>query len=123
MVFTTRYGTPIEPRNFNRSFHARCTKAGVRRIRVHDARHTCATLLADLEVHPRIAMAILRHAQIAINVEIYTEASSPATRAALKRLERQSPVGRLLYFAAVRVDCRTGPGAGAPGLLGVSDGT
>jgi len=85
-IFTTRYGTPIEPRNFNRYFHARCDKAGVRRIRVHDARHTCATLLADLEVHPRIAMAILRHAQIAITMEIYTEASSPATRAALKRL-------------------------------------
>jgi hypothetical protein len=31
-------------------------------------------------------MAILRHAQIAVTMEIYTEASSPATRAALKRL-------------------------------------
>jgi integrase len=86
LIFTTRYGTPIEPRNFNRYFHARCEKSGVRRIRVHDARHTCATLLADLDVHPRVAMQILRHAQIAVTMEIYTEASSPATRAALKRL-------------------------------------
>jgi integrase len=86
LIFTTRYGTPIEPRNFNRYFHARCEKAAVRRIRVHDARHTCATLLADLDVHPRVAMQILRHAQIAVTMEIYTEASSPATRAALKRL-------------------------------------
>jgi integrase len=39
LVFTTRWGTPIEPRNFNRSFDARCVKAGVPRIRVHDARH------------------------------------------------------------------------------------
>jgi integrase len=46
LVFTTRYGTPIDPRNFNRSFDERCRKAGVRRIKVHDTRHTCATLLA-----------------------------------------------------------------------------
>ena len=39
LVFTTRWGTPIEPRNFNRSFDARCAKAGVPRIRVHDTRH------------------------------------------------------------------------------------
>jgi integrase len=42
LIFTARYGTPIEPRNFNRYCHARCEKAGVRRIRVHDARHTRA---------------------------------------------------------------------------------
>jgi integrase len=46
LVFTTRWGTPIEPRNFNRSFHARYASAGVRRIRVHDTRHTCGSLLA-----------------------------------------------------------------------------
>lgn len=51
LVFTTRWGTPIEPRNFNRSFDARCTKAGIPRIRVHDTRHTCASLLAALDVH------------------------------------------------------------------------
>jgi integrase len=55
-VFSTRYGTPIEPRNLNRSWDARCAKAGVRKITIHDARRTCGTLLADLDVHPRVAM-------------------------------------------------------------------
>ena len=32
LVFTTRYGTPIEPRNFNRSFDYRINKAEVRRL-------------------------------------------------------------------------------------------
>ena len=45
LVFTTRYGTPVEPRNFNRSWDARCTKAGVRKITVHDGRRSCGTLL------------------------------------------------------------------------------
>ena len=70
-MFTTRWGTPIELRNFNRSFHAWCASAGVR-IRVHDTRHTCGSLLAALDVHPRVAMQILRHSKISITMEIYT---------------------------------------------------
>ncbi len=66
----------------------RCDAAGVRRITVRDARRTCASLLADLDVHPRVAMQILRHAQFAITMEIYTVVSSAATRDALKRLGR-----------------------------------
>jgi integrase len=86
LVFTTRYGTPIEPRNFQRSWQARCDRAGVRSITVHDARHTCATLLADLDVHPRVAMRILRHARFSVTMEIYTQVTSTATRDALNRL-------------------------------------
>jgi integrase len=86
LVFTTRWGTPIEPRNFNRSFDRRCAKAGVPRIRVHDTRHTCASLLAALDVHPRVAMQILRHAKIAMTMEVYTEVPDEITRAALKKL-------------------------------------
>jgi integrase len=45
LVFTTPDGAPIDPRNFNRSFHAAREAAGVRKIRVHDTRHTCASQL------------------------------------------------------------------------------
>ena len=86
LVFTTKWGTPIEPRNFNRSFDSRCAKAGVPRIRVHDTRHTCASILAALDVHPRVAMRILRHAQISMTMEVYTEVPDKITRAALKKL-------------------------------------
>lgn len=86
LVFTTRHGTPIELRNFQRSWQTRCDRAGVRPITVHDARRTCATLLADLDIHPRVAMQILRHARFSVTMEIYTQVSSKATRDALKRL-------------------------------------
>jgi integrase len=59
LVFTTRHGTPIEPRNFSRSFDRRIGKADVPKITVHGARKTCGSLLATLEVHPRVAMQIL----------------------------------------------------------------
>ena len=85
-IFTTGLGTPVEPRNFNRRWDARILAAGVPRITVHGARKTCGSLLVDLDVHPRVAMKILRHAQFALTMEIYSEASSEATREALKRL-------------------------------------
>jgi integrase len=86
LIFTTRNGRPIEPRNVNRSFSYRCQRAEVRVIRVHDTRHTCGRLLAALDVHPRTAMQILRHSQISITMEVYTEVPTEVTREALKRL-------------------------------------
>jgi integrase len=85
-VFTGRYGTPVDPRTFNVKFTDRCVAAGVRHLTVHDARRTCATLLVDLDVHPRVIMRILRHADQAVTMEIYAKASSAATTDALRRL-------------------------------------
>jgi integrase len=45
LVLLTAKGTPVEPRNLNRSFVALLRAAKVRHIRLHDLRHTCATLL------------------------------------------------------------------------------
>jgi integrase len=53
---------------------------------VHGARKTCGSLLATLDVHPRVAMQILRHSKIALTMEIYTEIPSAATRDALMKL-------------------------------------
>ncbi|MEO3861300.1 site-specific integrase [Acrocarpospora sp. B8E8] len=86
LVFTTRNGRPVEPRNFNRSFDGRIGRADVRRITVHGTRGTCATLLAALDVHPRVAMRILRHSRIAVTMEVYTDATDEATAEALRRL-------------------------------------
>jgi integrase len=69
-----------------RSFHRLAAAAGVPDITVHDARRTCATLLVDLDVHPRVIMQILRHAQISVTMEIYSQAPSHQTREALRRL-------------------------------------
>jgi len=86
LVFTTRTGRPFEPRNINRAFDVRCVRCGVRRITLHDTRRTCGSLLAALDVHPRIAMAILRHSRIALTMEIYTQVPDKGTRDALRRL-------------------------------------
>jgi hypothetical protein len=42
-----------------------------------------------LDVHPRVAMQILRHSKIAITMEMYTEVMPSATREALRKLSNQ----------------------------------
>jgi len=88
-VFTNRDGLPLDPRGFHRAFQKRCVKAGVPVIPVHGTRHTCGSLLAALDVHPRVAMQILRHSKIAVTMEIYTHIPSDLTRSALHRLGEQ----------------------------------
>ena len=69
-----------------RSFDRSIVTAKVPKITVHGTRKTCGSLLAAMEVHPRVAMQILRHSKIAVTMEIYTEVPSAATRDALKKL-------------------------------------
>ncbi|MFF4726469.1 site-specific integrase [Streptomyces mirabilis] len=47
LIFTTRVGTPLDPSDVARRFTGLLDQAGIRRIRFHDLRHTCATLLLE----------------------------------------------------------------------------
>ena len=44
---------------------------------------------AGANVHPRVAMTILRHSKIAVTLDIYSQVSSTSTKEALKRLGNQ----------------------------------
>lgn len=56
---------------------------------VHLTRKACASLLVALDVHPRVAMQILRHSKISVTMEVYAEVVSSATKDALRRLGEQ----------------------------------
>lgn len=87
LVFTTLAGTPIEPRNFVRSFQAICKQYGLRIIKVHALRHTAATMLKDLGIPARDAQIILGHARITTTQELYQHGDSSTNRNALERME------------------------------------
>ncbi|WP_417159173.1 tyrosine-type recombinase/integrase [Streptomyces gilvifuscus] len=87
LVFTTRTGRPIEPRNFVRSFHRVRMQAVVRRITIHQVRHTTATLLKDLGVPARDAQSILGHSDVAVTQRIYQHTDMTGRTNALRRVE------------------------------------
>ncbi|MFC8430687.1 tyrosine-type recombinase/integrase [Streptomyces sp. NPDC057253] len=87
-VFATRNGRPVEPRNVYRSFTRVAQSAGLRVIRLHDARHGCATLLTAAGVAPRVVMEILGHSQISITMDVYTHVVQDTQREAISHMDR-----------------------------------
>lgn len=87
-VFATRNGRPVEPRNVYRSFTRVADSAGLRVIRLHDARHGCATLLTAAGVAPRVVMEILGHSQISITMDVYTHVVQDTQREAISHMDR-----------------------------------
>lgn len=83
LVFTTAVGGPIEPRNVNRMFRSLCTKAEVPQLRVHDLRHSCATLLFTMGVEAATVQKILRHSSITVTTGTYVEVIEAVQRNAL----------------------------------------
>src|SRR5262249_12319202 len=86
LVFTTRSGLPIEPRNLLRSFRRICDQHKLREIKVHDPRHTTASLLKKIKVPPRDTQMILGHAHISTTMQIYTHVDEEARNDALTGL-------------------------------------
>lgn len=73
LVFTTDSGAPINPSNIrNRNLSRLLGLAGLPKIRFHDLRHTCATLLLSRNVHPMIVQEMLGHANVAITLDTYS---------------------------------------------------
>ncbi|WP_411076934.1 tyrosine-type recombinase/integrase [Streptomyces sp. cmx-10-25] len=87
-VFATRTGRPVEPRNVHRSFVRVGEAAGLRPIRLHDARHGCATLLTAAGVAPRVVMEILGHSQISLTMDVYTHVVQDTQREAISHMDR-----------------------------------
>src|SRR3954468_7318056 len=64
LVFAQPNGKAIERKSDWRAWKALLQEAGVRAVRLHDGRHTAATLLLSEGVHPRVVMEVLGHAQM-----------------------------------------------------------
>lgn len=70
-LFTDAKGGPLSSYALVRQFKRHLRNAGIRPIRFHDLRHSCATFLIERGEHPRTVMDILGHSQIATTMNIY----------------------------------------------------
>ena len=81
LVFAQPNGRPIERKSDWRSWKGRLREADVREIRLHDGRHTAATLLLSEDVHPRVVMEVMGHAQMRTTTDTYRDAADRMGRA------------------------------------------
>lgn len=87
LVFTTTIGTPLDPRSVYDSFYPLLEKARLPRIRFHDLRHTCATLLLAQGVHPKIVQEQLGHSQVNLTLDTYSHVTAPMLQEAAEKMD------------------------------------
>jgi integrase len=72
LVFCHVEGGTLHPERFSRTFTDRIRQLGLAPIRLHDLRHTWATLALASGVHPKVVQERLGHANISITLDIYS---------------------------------------------------
>jgi integrase len=89
LVFANPTGDPCLARSIERySFAPLIHKAGVAKIRFHDLRHTCATLLLLQGVNPKIVSEMLGHSTVAITLDLYSHVTPNMQRGAAAAMSR-----------------------------------
>jgi integrase len=87
-VFTTWDGKPMHPDTVSGWFPEFLNRHGLPRIRLHDLRHTSATLLIGQGLHAKTISSRLGHANISTTMDIYGHALKSADKEAAEKLDR-----------------------------------
>jgi integrase len=88
LVFATPKGTPLDQKNIvHRQFYSALESAGLRRIRFHDLRHTCASLLINQGISPKYIQRQLRHASIDTTFDRYGHLFPETNQEATQKLD------------------------------------
>lgn len=82
LVFSDFEGKPLRPNTVTRAWTILAAKAGVKVIRLHDARHTHASLMLKQGIHPKVVQERLGHASIQMTLDTYSHVAPGLQQAA-----------------------------------------
>ena len=71
LVFCNKRGNPFDGDNLKRAYHEALDRAGMRKIRFHDLRHTYTSILIAAGFHPKLIQSQLGHASIQTTMDRY----------------------------------------------------
>jgi site-specific recombinase XerD len=72
LVFTNRHGHAVGPGVVNRALAEALHHANLPRIRVHDLRHSTASMLLEAGTHPKVVQELLGHSTIQLTLDTYS---------------------------------------------------
>ncbi len=87
LVFSQLDGKPLRPNTVTRAWTRLAARAGVRVIRLHDARHTHASLMLKQSIHPKVVQERLGHSSIQITLDTYSHVAPGLQEMAAKRFD------------------------------------
>jgi len=82
LVFSNFEGRPLLPDTISHAWTKLVKRTGLNGIRLHDARHTHASLLLKQNVHPKIVQERLGHSTISTTLDLYSHISPGLQEAA-----------------------------------------
>ena len=88
LVFCHVDGRPLLPHSVSQAWRRLVRKAGYPGIRLHDARHTHATLMLEQGVNWKIISERLGHGSVAMTLDLYAHASPGLQQAAAQGFDR-----------------------------------
>lgn len=86
LLFAQPNGRPIDTKVDYKHWRDLLREAGVRHVRLHDGRHTAATLLLSEGIHPRVVMEPLGHSQMRTTMDIYRHVMPALAREVADRM-------------------------------------
>jgi integrase len=95
LVFCRRDGRPLVNSNVTHAFQNRLQRAGLPRMRFHDLRHSCASLLLAQGVAPRVVMETLGHSTIATTMNVYSHVMPSLLQESADAMDRSLGTGGL----------------------------
>ncbi len=86
MVFTKEDGTELHPDRVSKLFEDAVVASGLPRIRVHDLRHTHATIALGASIHPKVVSERLGHSTVAFTLDVYSHCVPALGREAAEKI-------------------------------------
>lgn len=87
IVFCNIYGGYLETSNLHDAFKRLLERAELPNIRFHDLRHSAATILLGMGVHPKIVQELLGHSNISMTMDIYSHVLPSMQQETMDRLD------------------------------------
>jgi integrase len=87
LVFSQADGTPITPNAVTHAWIRLANRIGLRDIRLHDTRHTHASLMLKHGVHPKVVQERLGHSTILITLDTYSHVTPGLQEAAARKFD------------------------------------
>ncbi|WP_158674732.1 tyrosine-type recombinase/integrase [Streptomyces hoynatensis] len=86
LVFTGHHGRPLDPSALHKMFLRQSSRLGLRRVRLHDARHGASSLLARMGAQPHVVQTIMGHTNVQTTFGVYVHTEWDEQREALERV-------------------------------------
>lgn len=89
LIFSQWDGDPLRPNTITRAWNNLAKRLGIKVYRLHDARHTHASLMIKQGQHAKVVQERLGHSTISVTMDIYARVTPDLQEQAVKKFDEE----------------------------------